>query len=352
VTDTERLRRAYGRLMWAYPRWYRRERGAELVTTLLDDAPPGQRRPTRTDVVDLLRGGLRTRLRLPRGTGGYFAAVITALWLGLAGAAGGVLLSPYPGPPSDAEAVSAAAIAVPQQPNNVPGPVVHCDIICPDWDGTDDVVAFDAPPDRTDRAVVYYHRFSESATATVAAARERLAAAGWDVDPLYVQSDGISSFDASSGGLRLGIVAWPTSETGESVTIVVSKGFSFVAAVRSVGGFLCGLVTGWLAAAWVLQRRRRHRLAIRAATTAAALPFLVVAGAMVGSTGLFTVAIGIDGYGPNDIQTPQFVLWLLPTLFPGFAVTVAVLALVGVGVAALPHRTGQPPARHPVGETG
>jgi hypothetical protein len=45
VTDTVRLGRAYRRLMWAYPRWYRRERGAELVTTLLDDAAPGQRWP-------------------------------------------------------------------------------------------------------------------------------------------------------------------------------------------------------------------------------------------------------------------------------------------------------------------
>jgi hypothetical protein len=87
VNDVDRLHRVYRRLLWAYPRWYRRERGLELVTTLLDDAAPGQRRPTAADVADLVRGGVRARLRPPRGAGSYAAVVIVAVWAAIAGAA-------------------------------------------------------------------------------------------------------------------------------------------------------------------------------------------------------------------------------------------------------------------------
>lgn len=41
----DHLRRCYQRRLRAYPRWYRRERGAEILTVLLDAAAPGQRRP-------------------------------------------------------------------------------------------------------------------------------------------------------------------------------------------------------------------------------------------------------------------------------------------------------------------
>jgi hypothetical protein len=56
------LERRYRRLLLAYPRWYRSVRGLEMLTTLLDAAAPGQRRPTWRDLV--LRG-LRCRLGLP-----------------------------------------------------------------------------------------------------------------------------------------------------------------------------------------------------------------------------------------------------------------------------------------------
>src|SRR5687767_2218711 len=87
VTETERLRRTYQRLLWAYPRWYREERGVEMTTTLLDDAAPGQRRPTRREVVDLLRCGLLARLRPPRSAPAWLATAMVALYLALAGAA-------------------------------------------------------------------------------------------------------------------------------------------------------------------------------------------------------------------------------------------------------------------------
>lgn len=57
------LERRYLRLLSAYPSDYRRSRGAEIVGTCLDLAKPGQRWPSPGDIADLIRGGLRQRLR-------------------------------------------------------------------------------------------------------------------------------------------------------------------------------------------------------------------------------------------------------------------------------------------------
>ncbi|PYC67309.1 hypothetical protein C7C45_22895 [Micromonospora arborensis] len=57
------LERRYLRLLHAYPADYRRARGAEIVGTYLDLADPDRRWPSPADAADLLRGGLRQRLR-------------------------------------------------------------------------------------------------------------------------------------------------------------------------------------------------------------------------------------------------------------------------------------------------
>ncbi|MFG2061481.1 hypothetical protein ACGFIK_08650 [Micromonospora sp. NPDC048871] len=57
------LARHYRRLLRAYPADYRRERGDEIVGTYLDLAGPERRWPSPAEAADLLRGGLRQRLR-------------------------------------------------------------------------------------------------------------------------------------------------------------------------------------------------------------------------------------------------------------------------------------------------
>ncbi|MEU8041913.1 hypothetical protein [Streptosporangium sp. NPDC049078] len=62
VTSTyERRCRLLMRL--AYPARFREFRGAELLSTLMDLAEPGQSSPTLRDGLDVLRGGLTLRLR-------------------------------------------------------------------------------------------------------------------------------------------------------------------------------------------------------------------------------------------------------------------------------------------------
>ncbi|WP_173036224.1 hypothetical protein [Phytohabitans flavus] len=82
------LERAYRRLLLAYPRRYRRERGTEILTTLLDAARPDQRRPSPRDALDLVLGGLRRRLAIPRGPLPAAAATVVALLAALGAAAG------------------------------------------------------------------------------------------------------------------------------------------------------------------------------------------------------------------------------------------------------------------------
>ncbi|MEV6924314.1 hypothetical protein AB0M46_07385 [Dactylosporangium sp. NPDC051485] len=63
------LRDRYVRLLRWYPPAYRAERGDELVDMYLDLARPGQRRPRPSDVLDLVRSGLRQCLREHRASG-------------------------------------------------------------------------------------------------------------------------------------------------------------------------------------------------------------------------------------------------------------------------------------------
>ncbi|MEH1098817.1 hypothetical protein [Micromonospora sp. CPCC 205561] len=93
------LERRYHRLLRAYPAEYRRARGAEIVGTYLDLAAPGRRWPSPADAADLLRGGLRQRLRAAGAAdlipGVRLAAVLAFLTAtALAGAWSGLELHP------------------------------------------------------------------------------------------------------------------------------------------------------------------------------------------------------------------------------------------------------------------
>jgi len=54
-------------LMRAYPAGYRRERGDEIIATLLEATPEGRRRPLARDMRALIMGGLRARAAQHRG---------------------------------------------------------------------------------------------------------------------------------------------------------------------------------------------------------------------------------------------------------------------------------------------
>jgi hypothetical protein len=81
------LARRYRRLLWCYPRSWRRSRADEVVALLLDTAPPGRTRPGVRETVDLIRGGLRCRLGRPTSSTVVAWAALTAVICGLFAAA-------------------------------------------------------------------------------------------------------------------------------------------------------------------------------------------------------------------------------------------------------------------------
>lgn len=80
MREQTELERSYRRLLWAYPRFYRRDRGLEILTTLLDASEPGQARASLAERVHLLLSGLRCRL-VPPGWAGKVATTVATLWM-------------------------------------------------------------------------------------------------------------------------------------------------------------------------------------------------------------------------------------------------------------------------------
>jgi hypothetical protein len=350
VSKGERLLRGYRRLLWAYPRWYRRERGPELLTTLLDSAAPGQCRPTSADVRDLIAGGLRTRMRPPRTALARVVAVQVMLYVGVLGAAAGVLMSGYPGPPATAEAIAAATLAVPQPPRDLPGPVVACDMLCADPAPGDDVTAYRRTWDYTDYVRVSYRPPVELVSTVVTEARRRLAAAGWQVTALRIQNDGFVSFEASNGRLDL-VVTGQTALAGhESVNLAVAKSFPARAVAFLAGGAVAGLLSGWLLAAWALHRFHRHRDLRRRMVLAVGAPYLFLGTLFV--LGIVRMAFVIAVAASAEARSLKSPLFLLPD--PAAAVYWPMQALVALSaVAALvtcvvPGRARPPAAARPV----
>jgi hypothetical protein len=63
MSESEALERRYRRLLACYPASHRALHGEEMIGVLLAAAPPGRRRPAIADAVDLIWGGLQTRIR-------------------------------------------------------------------------------------------------------------------------------------------------------------------------------------------------------------------------------------------------------------------------------------------------
>jgi hypothetical protein len=77
MTDQTKLERRYRRLLAWYPQAFRQDHGEELLAVVMACAPDGQHRPGLSASADLIRSGLRMRLRprVPRSPRTVRAAV-------------------------------------------------------------------------------------------------------------------------------------------------------------------------------------------------------------------------------------------------------------------------------------
>jgi hypothetical protein len=114
---TTRLARTYRRWLVAYPRAYRRERGPEILATLLDAADSGRSRPAAREVAFLLRHGLGRRVG-EFGRRALVVAVFAAVLGGLSGIALGSWLAWRAVDPMAPDKTTALSLA----PTVLPGP--------------------------------------------------------------------------------------------------------------------------------------------------------------------------------------------------------------------------------------
>ncbi|MDR2987141.1 MAG: hypothetical protein LBV34_20120 [Nocardiopsaceae bacterium] len=111
------LERRCRRLLHAYPAWYRRDRGGEMLGALLEASPPGARWPSFRDARALLIGGMRVRgltwllsmLWVMIGAGGALYAIVTFSHVGYG--QGVIWMVQWPGEPQ--VIIDVAVVAVP-----------------------------------------------------------------------------------------------------------------------------------------------------------------------------------------------------------------------------------------------
>ena len=259
------LERRYRRLLLAFPGRFRRGRGTEIVTTLLEMAEPGQRRPALADAWHLMVSGVRQRFRLPaRRPLAWVAAVVLALIAGAFGAAAGswVAEQTFTDLPDDAQVVAL---------NQVVG-------------GAGDQV------DLTRVASPWWTTMLQSTLErpgwTPEEAQARLTAAGWrvtSIEPLSGMAVGPddkplpfrgSAFEAGRGGLRIHVMGFVSPGHG-NVTIDYRPADTGALRPAVIAGALIGLLAGWLIAAAGAYRMRSAGRAYRRAV--ATLTVLAVA---------------------------------------------------------------------------
>jgi len=246
------LERRYRRLLWAYPRTYRRRHGAEIVTTLLEMAEPGQSRPAAAEALDLIRGGLRQRFRLPAGRPlVVLAAVLCAVIGGAFGAAAGSwagvrTFADLPGEAALSMIADRAAAGGAEQARSRDGSP---------WYGQSAARHYTVPP-----------------SWDAAAAGHALAVQGWRVGPVsdpggaawQQNEDGTQTrlalrsgeFRAERDGVLLQVRGFVVAERNGSVSVVVWPQTTPVFRPLIAAGMVLGLLAGWLVAAALLRRRR------------------------------------------------------------------------------------------------
>lgn len=341
VSDQDSLARWYRWLLHAYPRRYRRLRATEMLTTLLDAAEPGQRRPHPRDALDLVLRGVRCRFALPRGPAHVMlaylmvAALLAAfVGLGMAAAVGWATWRTAAPTPDLASARAVAAFAVPLREPGTPSRF-------------DDPLALNYGEDTAPRKLrpgsarveFSYPTPPDRATPDlVAEAHARLAADGWRV-PTLDQAGYASGFWASKGDQVVHVHGYFGLSNADQMDVVV-HGQAARWFTPLVAAALCaGLAAGWLLAAWALHRFRRHGVRSRLTSALFGVPGLVATAALLLVGADQGLVLGLErGWAPND---SLFAASAFAVAGPLTGVATAALLLAGA-VLALPIRPDQP----------
>ncbi|MFJ8578888.1 hypothetical protein [Micromonospora sp. NPDC093277] len=347
------LARHYRWLLLAYPRAYRRERGEEILSLLLDTAPAGRTRPTAREAFDLIRGGLRCRLGRPASTSIGAWAALTALICGLFTASLAARIAWETSRPQPDRAEIAAVFA-----EAFPGHQLDDDIMTAPalfvfynnpltWRSLEPVLFGDGGEYQEGMAVASAAGPAPMPEAeTLATAQQRLRAAGWQVYEPTIEVLDIcaTSCDPASQPVETTLVA-RRGDTAFRATFHDSSYNSYlglemqrttppaVLPAAVLAGLAGGVLT-WLVFAWA-SRRTEGRRGV-AALLAIAL-FLWWAPALLSTASLFSHHLG----EPHPAWHPLWEWLGQPTcsllFLVGAACTLALLV-----VALVPRRDLQP----------
>ncbi|WP_250001519.1 hypothetical protein [Actinoplanes sp. M2I2] len=334
------LERRYRRLLWAYPADYRRVHGEEILTMLMDSAEPGRRRPAGADTIDVLRGAVRQRFRLPVGRSAVLAAVLAALVLGAvqAGVSSWLVWQTAADLPSDAAARRMAET------------VAGAPLIAPDVQRP---AGLRQTPWEVNVANPDEQRF---ANWTTEAAQARLQADGWTLGP--VEGYTVASYGGNKLAPRPGITRTGPDEIHQTfqatrdghvlhvhANAVLAPGAAGSGLLTTVSlmpprwepgamllGWLIGATIGWLLTAWAGYRLRGRTLARRMAALALGLTALWSAVAPVADFylrwGSFALTDPVDrGIDPTYGSVVDHLDQVGVTL----AIAAAILALAAAG---------------------
>jgi hypothetical protein len=249
------LERIYRRLLWAYPRFYRRSRGLEMLTTLMDCAEPGQTRPSRGDVIHLLLMGLRYRFVPPGWIAGVAAAIVT-LWAAVVFSGAGALA-----------VWAAAGLSAPALDDSLVGRPATFTFELGErgafgadfaYQVSGEFQTFGAENWGSPRpAPIGQSRFYEAVPAAqtvLADAHRSLRSAGWDTGAVsaegvfWAERDGVLVRMAHHEG-HLTVGAYPVEPGGIRAAAIV--------------GFVVGLVLTWTTMTWVAHRTARAARPVR-----------------------------------------------------------------------------------------
>ncbi|MDG4822646.1 hypothetical protein O7635_12375 [Asanoa sp. WMMD1127] len=257
------LERRYRRLLLAYPRAYRRDRGDEMVTTLLEGAPPGRVRPPAGDVWDLLRGGLRQRFAPPHGRGYALVAVACAAAVAFLALSAAVRLTTASEASKDTLFLTSARLL----PRNAPI-VGDQERMVTTFGGPTRVdLTFATPPAELDDLAVEV--------------RDLALAEGWVAGPIEGRR-----FTAERDGQTLVVSVADGVPAEPDLFASFHTRYPLPASLLPLGlaAVVLGGLAGWLVAAWTLRRFRTRTPAGRLLIALAGAPSLLLVGAVAAST--------------------------------------------------------------------
>lgn len=331
------LANAYRRLLWAYPRFYRRDRGLEMLTTLMDMAGPDQTRASLADAAHLIRSGVRLRL-VPPGWAGKIAATVVTLWTAivLAGTAAAIAWQ-VTAEPVDLGGSPLAALSdslVGQAPDRVSPSEPEILTAATAYVATGDLQTFaDEGWDGPAPVPMGAHRFyagTQSAAVLLPQAYQRLQADGWATGSI---EDGV--FWAMRDGLMLRLQG-----DGDAMTVGLYQTEPDGVLGIAIAGFVLGALAVWPIATWLTHRCARVPRRARAAIVLFGLPGLA---ACVANTVDVVMSMVPDPTAPSRMIGADLLYPLAGQIAdPRAAVVIAASLVAVLGIVATAARWGAP----------